>query len=254
MSLPTPLPPEGEAMVSGPPPKGLRYQAHSTLSPRRLNSGPGPHCTKAATPRGPARLARRAPPRAPACGLAREGGVDGKGAASPGRSARRPRGAHRAPHLPVAPATCPSRPQPDHSRPTLTAPAPPQPAKALASSRLLRPAAARASGRRALAERDQSRRTAAAHWGSRERAKEAANRRREARAAQLRGAMEAAWAGPVAGLARLTAVAPGGAELWPRGEPGERRVEAAGSWRARECEERWELVCEPASVELKSHF
>lgn len=131
---------------------------------------------------------RPAPPQAPACGLAREGGVEGKGAATPGRSARRPRGAPRAPHLPVAPATCPSRPQPDHSRPTLTAPAPPQPAKVLASSRLLRPAAARARGGRALSERDQSRRTAAAHWGSRERAEEAANRRRETRAAQLQGA------------------------------------------------------------------
>lgn len=170
------------------------------------------------------------------------GGVEGKGAASPGRSARRPRGAHRAPHLPVAPATCPSRPQPDHCRPTLTAPAPPQPTKALASSPLLRPAAARASGRRALVERDQSRRTAAAHWGSRERAEEAANQRREARAAQLRGAMEAAWAGPAASLERLTAVAPGGAELRPRGAPGKRRVEAAGSRGARECEERWELL------------
>lgn len=31
VSLPTPLPPEGEAMASGPPPRGLRYQADSTL-------------------------------------------------------------------------------------------------------------------------------------------------------------------------------------------------------------------------------
>lgn len=200
-----------------------------------------------------------APRPAPSPGLwPRPGGGggrrEGKGAASPGRSARRPRGARRAPHLPVAPATCPSRPQPDHCRPTLTAPAPPQPAKALASTRLLRPAAARASGRRALVERDQSRSTAAAHWGNRERAEEAANRRREARAAQLRGSMEAAWAGPAASLEQLTAVAPGGAELRPRGAPGKRRVEAAGSPGARECEERWELVCEPASVELNSHF
>lgn len=135
----------------------------------------------------------------------------GKGAASPGRSARRPRGAPCAPHLPVAPATCPSRPQPDHSRPTLTAPAPPKPAKALASSRLRRLAAARASGGRALAESGQSRSTAAAHWGSQERAEEAANPRREARAAQLRVAVAAAWAGPSASLASLTAVAPGGA-------------------------------------------
>lgn len=99
MSLPTPLPPEGEAMASGPPPKGLRYQAHSTLSPRRLNSGPGPHCTKAATPRGPARLARRAPPRAPACGLARERGGGWKG-----RSLSRPQS--------PPPAGRPSRPAP----------------------------------------------------------------------------------------------------------------------------------------------
>lgn len=33
VSLPTPLPPEGEAMASGPLPKGLRYQADSTLRP-----------------------------------------------------------------------------------------------------------------------------------------------------------------------------------------------------------------------------
>lgn len=64
--------------------------------------------------------------------------------------------------------------------------------------------------------------------------------------------MEATWAGPAASLAQLTAVAPGGAELRPRGAPGERRVEAAGSRGARECEERWELICEPASVELLS--
>lgn len=156
------------------------------------------------------------PPRAlrpaPSPGLRpRPGGEEeGKGAASPGRSARYSRGAPRAPHLPVAPATCPSRPQPDHRRPTLTAPAPPQPAKALASSRLLRPAAARTSGGRALSARDQSRRTATAHWGSRERAEEAANRRREARAAQLRGAMADAWAGPGASLEELTTVARAG--------------------------------------------
>lgn len=103
-------------------------------------------------------------------------------------------------------------------------------------------------------ERDQSWRTAAAHWGSRERAEEAANRRREVRAAQLRGAMEAAWAGPAANPALLTAVAPGGAELRPRCAPGKWRVEVAGSRGARECEERWEVICEPASVELNSHF
>lgn len=107
----------------------------------------------------------RAPRPAPSPGLrprpGRRGGEEGKGPDSPGRSARRPRGAPRAPHLPVAPATCPSRPQPDHSRPTLTAPAPRQPAKAPASSRLLRLAAARASGGRALTESNQSRRTAA---------------------------------------------------------------------------------------------
>lgn len=64
--------------------------------------------------------------------------------------------------------------------------------------------------------------------------------------------MEATWAGPAANLAQLTAVAPGGAELRPRGAPGERRVEAAGSRGARECGERWELICEPASVALLS--
>lgn len=197
------------------------------------------------------RAAPRPEPRPAASPGKGGGGEEGKGAASPGRSARRPRGAPRAPHLPVAPATCPSRPQPDHSRPTLTAPAPPQPAKALASSRLLRPAAARASGGRALPERGQSRRTAAAHWGSRERAAEAANRRREARAAQWRGAGAAAGAGPAASLEELTAAARAGpgarAGRRPRGVPGERRAGAAGSRRARESGERWERVCELGS-------
>lgn len=156
--------------------------------------------------------------------------------------------------------TCGARdlPEPPAARLTVVDPHRPRrrhnPRRPLQSAPLLRPAAARASGRRALAERDQSRRTASAHWGSRERAEAAANRQREASAAQLRGAMETGWAGPAASLAQLTAVAPGGAELRPRGAPGERRVEAAGSRGARECEGRWELICEPPSVELNSHF
>lgn len=62
---------------------------------------------------------------------------------------------------------------------------------------------------------------AAAHWGSRERAEEAANRRRDARAAQLRGAMADAWAGPGASLEELTNVALAGLDA--------RRAAAAGS-------------------------
>lgn len=125
---------------------------------------PGPDATAQRPRLRVAQPASRAAPRPeprPEASPGKEGGEEGKGPDSPGRSARRPRGAPRAPHLPVAPATCPSRPQPDHSRPTLTAPAPRQPAKAPASSRLLRLAAARASGGRALTESNQSRRTAA---------------------------------------------------------------------------------------------
>lgn len=105
VSLPTRLPPEGETMASGPPAEGLRYQADSTLRPRRLSSGPGHRCTKAATPRGPARLARRAPPQAPACGLARDRGR--KGRAQPLQAA-----APAARGAPLAPRTYLWRPRP----------------------------------------------------------------------------------------------------------------------------------------------
>lgn len=205
----------------GPTSRGasLPGRQHPTSTTPGLRARPSLHKGRDSAWPSPPRALRPAP--SPGLRPRPGGEEEGKGAASPGRSARCSRGAPRAPHLPVAPATCPSRPQPDHRRPTLTAPAPPQPAKALASSRLLRPAAARASGGRALSARDQSRRTAAAHWGSRERAEEAANRRREARAAQLRGAMADAWAGPGASLVELTTVARAGL--------GARRVAAAGS-------------------------